>query len=160
MTSTSKIISVEDAVSYLLADNDPDLSDSEFELSDNSSDENGENENGNMNKNTRKIRTRDGSNAVFRRTHRIQTRGGHINNSIGLEERDKILEESWSKVDREPHVQNFNGQPGLQVPFNKSNARIFRQAATCTKRCETVQSSSDPYEDHRVSIVSSFRHFL
>ena len=162
MTSTSKIISVEDAVSYLLADNDPDLSDSEFELSDNSSDENGENENGNMNKNTRKIRTRDGSNAVFRRTHRIRTRGhiGHINNSIGLEERDKILEESWSKVDREPHVQNFNGQPGLQVPFNKSNARIFRQAATCTKRCETVQSSSDPYEHHRVSIVSSFRHFL
>ena len=77
MTSTSKIISVEDAVSYLLADNDPDLSDSEFELSDNSSDENGENENGNMNKNTRKRRTRDGSNAVFRRTHRIRTRG-HI----------------------------------------------------------------------------------
>ena len=111
---------------YLLADNDSDLSDSEFELSDDSSNENGENENENMNENMRKrIRTRGGSNAVLRRTHRIYTRGGCINNSIGVEERDKILEESWSKVDRELQVHNFNGQPGLQVPFNKSNNRIL-----------------------------------
>ena len=93
MTSTSKNISVEDVASYLLPDND-------------SSDENGENENENMNENMKKkkIRTRGGSNAVLRRTHRIRTRGGHINNSIGVEEREKILEESWSKVDREPQV--------------------------------------------------------
>ena len=85
MASTSKSISVEDAVSYLLADNDSDLSDSE--LSDDSSDENGENENENMNENMRQIiRTRGGSNAVLRRTHRIRTRGGRINNSIGLKE--------------------------------------------------------------------------
>ena len=65
MASTSKNISVEDAVSYLLADNDSDLPDSEFELSDDSSDENGETEN--MNENMRKrTRTRGGSNAVFR----------------------------------------------------------------------------------------------
>ena len=95
-------------------------------MSDDSSDENGENENENMNENTRKrIRTRGGSNAVLRRTLRIRTRGGRINNSIGLEERDKILEESWSKIDREPQVHNFNRQPGLQVPFNKCNARIL-----------------------------------
>ena len=108
MVSTSKNISVEDAVSYLPADNDSNLSDSEFELSDDSSDKNGENEN-----------------AVLRKTHRIRTRGGRINNSIGVEERDKILEENWSKVDRKPQVHNFNGQPGLQVPFSKSNARIL-----------------------------------
>ena len=85
MASTSKSISVEDAVSYLLADNDSDLSDSK--LSDDSSDENGENENENMNENMRQIiRTRGGSNAVLRRTHRIRTRGGRINNSIGLKE--------------------------------------------------------------------------
>ena len=94
-------------------------------MSDASSDENGENENENMNENMRKrIRTTVESNAVIRRTHRIRTRGGRINNSIWLEERDKMLEKSWSKVDREPQVHNFNGQPGLQVPFNKSNARI------------------------------------
>ena len=95
IASTSKNISVEDAVSYLLADNDSDLSDSEFELSDDSSDENEENENENMNENMRKrIRTRGGSNAVLRRTHRIRTRGGRINNSTVAEERDKILQES------------------------------------------------------------------
>ena len=106
-------------------DNESDLSDSEFELSEDSSDENGENENENMNENMRKrIKTRGGSNAVLRRIHRIRTRGGRINNSTGVEERDKILEESWSKVERKPHVHNSNGQPGLQVPFNKSNARI------------------------------------
>ena len=126
MAPTSKNISVEDTVSYLLADIDSDLSDSEFELSDDSSDENRENENENMNENMRKrIRTRGGSNAVLRRTHRIRTRGGRINNSIRVEERDKILEESWSKVDREPQVYNFNRRPGMKVPFNKSNARIL-----------------------------------
>ena len=36
---------------------------------------------------------------------------------MGVEERDNILEESWSKVDMEPQIQNFNKQPGLQVPF-------------------------------------------
>ena len=77
MASTSKSISVEDAVSYLFADNDSDLPDSEFELSDDSSDENGDTEN--MNENMKKItRTRGGSNAVFRSTHRIRTRGGRI----------------------------------------------------------------------------------
>ena len=126
MASTSKNISVEDAVSYLLADNDSDLLDSEFELSDDSSDENGENENENMNENMRKkISTRGGSNAVLRRTHKLRTKGGRINNSTGAEERDKILEESWSKVDREPQVHNFNGQTGLQVPFSKSSPRIL-----------------------------------
>ena len=54
MTSTSKNLSVEDAVSYLLAYNDSDLSDSKFEPSDDSSDENGKNENENMNENMRK----------------------------------------------------------------------------------------------------------
>ena len=99
---------------------------SDSELSDDSSDENGENENENMNENMRQIiRTRGGSNAVLRRSHRIRTRGGRIYNSIGVEERDNILAESWSKVDREPQVQNFNGQTRLQVPFNKSNARIL-----------------------------------
>ena len=79
-----------------------------------------------MNENMRKrTRIRDGSNAVLRRTHRIRTRGGRINNSIGVEERDKILEEIWSKVDRGSQVNNLNGQPGLQVPFNKSNARTL-----------------------------------
>ena len=48
----------------------------------------------------------------------MRTRGGRINNSIGVEERDKILEESWSKVDSEPQVCNFNGQPGLKF-FSK-----------------------------------------
>ena len=48
MASTNKNISIEDAVSHLLAYNDSDLSDSEFQLSDDSSDENGENENENM----------------------------------------------------------------------------------------------------------------
>ena len=105
MTSTIKNISVEDAFSYLLADNDSDLSDSEFELSDDFSDENGENENENMNENMRqRIITRGGSNAVLRRTHRIRTRAGRINNSMWVEGRDKILEESWSKIDREPQV--------------------------------------------------------
>ena len=95
-------------------DNESDLSDSEFELSEDSSDENGENENENMNENMKKrIRTRGGSNAVLRRIHRIRTRGGRINNSTGVGERDKILEESWSKADRKPHVHNSNGQPGL-----------------------------------------------
>ena len=99
MASTSKNISVEDAVSYLLADNDSDLPDSEFELSDDSSDENGETEN--MNENMRKrTRTRGGSNAAFRSKHRIRTRGGHIYKSRGAEERDKRLEKSWSKVDK------------------------------------------------------------
>ena len=126
MTSTSKNLSVEDAVSYLLAYNDSDLSDSKFEPSDDSPDENGKNENENMNENMRKrIRRRGGSNAVLRRTRRIGTRGGRINNSIGVEERDKILEKSWCKVDREPQVHNFNGKPVLKVPFNKSNARIL-----------------------------------
>ena len=120
----SKNISVEDAVSYLFAGNDSDFSDIEFELSDDSSEENGERENENMNRNMRKrIRTRGGSNAVLWRIHRIRTRGGRINNSIGVEERDKILEERWSRVDKELQVHNFNGQPGLQVPFNKSNTR-------------------------------------
>ena len=73
----------------------------------------------------KRIRTGGGSNAVLRRTHRIPTRGGRINNSIAVEEGDKILEESWSKVYRELQVHNFNGQPGLQVPFNKTNARIL-----------------------------------
>ena len=58
MASTSKNISVEDAVSYL------------FELSDDLSDENGEKKNKNMNKNMRKrIRTRGGTKV---------SRGGHI----------------------------------------------------------------------------------
>ena len=126
MASTTKNISVEDAVSYLLPDNDSDLSDSELELSDDLSDENRENDNENRKENMRKrIRPRIGSNAVLRRTHRVRTRRGHINNSIGVEERDKVLEESWCKVDRELQVQNFNGQPGLQVSFNKINARIL-----------------------------------
>ena len=73
-----------------------------------------------MNENMRKrIRTKGGNNAVLRRTHRICTRGGRINNSLGVEERDKKLEESWSKFDGEPQVHNINGQPGSQVPFNK-----------------------------------------
>ena len=64
-------------------------------MSDDSSDENGEIENENMKENMRKgIRARGGSNAVPRRAHRIRTRGGGINNLIGVEERDKILEES------------------------------------------------------------------
>ena len=127
MASTSKTISVEDAVSYLLSDNDSDLSDSEFELSDDSFDENGENENENINENMRKrIRIRGGRNAVLRRTHIIRTRGGRINNSIGVEERDKILEESWSKVDREPQVHNFNGQPRLQLGQPGSPLRTFQ----------------------------------
>ena len=84
------------------------------------------------------IRTRVGSNVVLRRTHRIHTRGGCINNSIGVEERDKILEESWFKVDREPQVHNFNGQPGLQVPFSKSNARIVD--------CFKLFATSDLYQ--------------
>ena len=126
MASTSENISVEDTVSYFLADNDSDLSDSEPELSYGSSNENGENENENVNENMRKrIRTRGGTNAVLRRTHRIGTRGGLINNSVGVEERDKILEENWSKVDMEAQVHNFNGQPRMQIPFNKSNARIL-----------------------------------
>ena len=126
MTSTSKNLSVEDAVSYLLAYSDSDLSDSKFEPSDDSPDENGKNENENMNENMRKrIRRRGGSNAVPRRTRRIGTRGGRINKSIGVEERDKILEKSWCKVDREPQVHNFNGQAVLKVSFNKSNARIL-----------------------------------
>ena len=54
----------------------------------------------------RRRRTRGGSNAVLRRTHRIRTREGRINNSIGVEERDKILEKSWSKVDKELQIQN------------------------------------------------------
>ena len=41
----------------------------------------------------KRIRTAGGSNAVLRRTHRIRTREGRINNSIGFEEREKILEE-------------------------------------------------------------------
>ena len=98
MASTTKNISVEDAKS----ENDSDLSDSELELSDDLSDENRENENENRKENMRKrIRPRIGSNAVLRRTHRIHTRRGHIINSIGVEERDKVLEESWCKVDRE-----------------------------------------------------------
>ena len=40
----------------------------------------------------KRIRIADGSNAVLRRTHRIRTRGGRINNSIGVKERQKILE--------------------------------------------------------------------
>ena len=104
-------------------------------MSNDSSDENGENENENMNGNMRKgIRAWGGSDAVLRRAHRIRTKGGVINNLIGIEERDKILEESWSKVEREPQVHNFNRQPGLQVRFNKSNARIldyFKLFATC-----------------------------
>ena len=103
MASTSKGISVEDAVSYFLVDNDSDLSDSEFELSDDSSDEKEENENENMNENMRKrIGTRGGTRCVLMRTHRLRARGGRIINSIEVEERDKVLEESWSKVDREP----------------------------------------------------------
>ena len=95
-------------------------------MSDHSSDENGENENKNMNENTKKrIRTRGGSNAVLRRTQRIHARGGPINNSIEVQERDKILKENWSKVDREPQVYNFKGKPGLQVLFNKSDASIL-----------------------------------
>ena len=126
MAPIIKNISVEDTVSFLLADNESDLSDSGFELSDDSSDGNGENENNNMNENMRKrIRTKGGSNAILRRTHRIRTRGGRINNSIGLKKETKKLEENWSKVDRQPRVHNFNGQPGLQVPFNKSNATIL-----------------------------------
>ena len=54
MASTTKNISVEDAVSYLLPDNDSDLSDSELELSDDLSDENRENENENRKENMRK----------------------------------------------------------------------------------------------------------
>ena len=104
-------------------------------MSDDSSNENGENENENMNENMRKgIRARGGSNAVLRRAHRIRTRGGGINNLIGVEERDKILEESWSKDEREPQVHNFNKKPGLQVRFNKSNASIldyFKLFSTC-----------------------------
>ena len=125
ITSTSKNLSVEDAVPYLLAYNDSDLSNSKFEPSDDLSDENGKNENENMNENMRKRIRRGWGNAVLRRTRRIRTRGERINNSIGVEERDKILEKSWCKVDREPQVHNFNGQPILKVPFNKSNARIL-----------------------------------
>ena len=47
---------------------------------------------------------------------------------IFLADNDSDLSDSefeLSKVDREPQVHNFNGQPGLQVPFNKSNARIL-----------------------------------
>ena len=59
MASTGKNISGEDAFSSLLADNDSDLSDSGFELSDDSPNKNGENENENMNGNMgKRIRTR------------------------------------------------------------------------------------------------------
>ena len=48
-----------------------------------------------MNENTKKrIRTRGRSNAVLRRTQRIHARGGPINNSIEVQERDKILKEN------------------------------------------------------------------
>ena len=106
MASTGKNISGEDAVSSLLADNDSDLSDSGFELSDDSPNKNGENENENMNGNMgKRIRTRGWSNTVLRRTNRIRTRGGSIDNSI--EERDKILEESFSKVGRQNPCTQF-----------------------------------------------------
>ena len=62
--------------------------------------------NGNMRK---RIKTRGRSNADHRGTHWIRIGGGRNNNSIGVEQRDKILEESWSKVDTEPKVHNFNG---------------------------------------------------
>ena len=60
-------------------------------MSDNSSDENGKNENENIKKNMRKrITTGGGRNTVLRRTQRICTRGRRFNNSIGIEERKKI----------------------------------------------------------------------
>ena len=72
-------------------------------MSNDSSDENGENENENMNGNMRKgIRAWGGSDAVLRRAHRIRTKGGVINNLIGIEERDKILEKAGPKLKENP----------------------------------------------------------
>ena len=63
-----------------------------------------------MKENMRKrIRTRGGSNADLRRTRRKHIRGGRTNNLIGVEQRNKIFEEDWSKIDREPKVHNVNG---------------------------------------------------
>ena len=125
MAAARKSISIADAVSYVLADHDSDLSDSDFEHSESesSSDEDQQhvvNEIAAPNF-RRRIRTRGGINA---RNATPQGRGRRVN-QVTRHKREMQLEDTWSRNDRDPVIHEFSANAGLQANFDKENATVL-----------------------------------